>query len=121
MKLHWLRKECERRVSTPALWLFVVFCQSGEVIRQPGDKHDVDKAFMPEAVARQTSVLALLHGSRYFVQREVHPFAVLPGKSHHFIGAHGWTTDPQASIAPGEQAARDRMENLIEHRIADDL
>jgi len=42
------------------------------------------------------------------------------GKGDHLIRSLRRTTDAKATVAPGDQAARDGVKNLVEHRIANE-
>jgi len=61
-----------------------------------------------------------LRCTRYFLERVVHGLAALPGKRNHLVRARRCTTNPKTAIALGHQAARDRVEYLVERGIADD-
>src|SRR5262245_32534266 len=70
------------------------------------------------SAARSVKPAAALVSGRNLAQGEVHGFAVPARGRDHVVGARGGPADAQAAVAPGDQAARNGVEDLVEDRIA---
>src|SRR6478735_9352112 len=69
----------------------------------------------------RTDALSYSRTPWHSLQRRVHCQSTLARDLYHMICACRRTTDPQHGIALGEQPLGDRVEDLIERRVADAL